>query len=273
MVSLDVTVLDRRGGFVSGLAAQNFRVLEDGVPQKIEFFSSEDVPVTVGLVIDGSGSMRAKRPHVISAALAFAMASNPQDEIFVIHFNDELVFSLQPGQEFTSDVRQLQDALVRIECHGRTALYDAVVAALEHLGKGKHDKKALLIVSDGEDNASGDEFPAVLEVARQSNATIYAIAVYDPDSERHNTKVLKKLTKATGGEFFFPKTVPEIGAVCRGIAKDIRNQYTIAYSSTNPARDGLFRKVVVTATGLDRQKLTIRAREGYFAPGGSRGRR
>jgi VWFA-related protein len=267
MVALDVTVVDRRGGFVSGLGRENFRVYEDGKPQEITLFHQEDVPVTIGIVVDGSGSMRHKRPHVVNAALAFAQASNPDDEIFVLYFNDELVFGLDRHEDFTNDISRLRHALLRLDCEGLTALYDAVAVSLEHLEKGRFEKKALLIVSDGEDNASLDDFPYILELAQQSEATIYSIAVYNPDTNRHNTRILKQLSGVTGGEFFFPETLPDTTRICRQIAKDIRNRYTISYGSTNSARDGSYRTLRVVATSKDGENnYSVRVRQGYFAP-------
>ena len=266
MVALDITVVDKHGTLISGLTEDNFRILEDGVPQQIELFSSEDVPVTIGLVVDSSGSMRPKRSYVITAAMAFAQASNPEDELFVVHFNDDSTFGLPSGSNFTRDPSQLRGALMRLDCEGRTALYDAVATSLEHLKKGSYAKKALLIVSDGQDNVSRRDFDSILEMARQSGAAIYTIGAYDPESDRHNTKVLKKLAEVTGGQFYFPTSLPQIVSACQHIAKDIRNRYTVSYCSSNVRRDGAYRRVSVTATAPDRGKLSIKAREGYFAP-------
>jgi Ca-activated chloride channel homolog len=266
MVALDITVVDKHGTCVSGLTQDNFRIFEDGVPQQIKLFGREDVPVTIGLVVDNSGSMRPKRSYVITAAMAFAQASNPADELFVVHFNDDFTFGLPPGLDFTRDPSQLRGALMRLDCEGRTALYDAVAASLEHVKKGAYAKKALLIVSDGQDNVSTKDFDAILEMARQSGAAIYTIGAYDPESDRHNTKVLKKLAEVTGGQFYFPTSLPQIGSACQHIAKDIRSRYTLSYCSSNPRRDGAYRRVSVTATAPDRGKLSIKAREGYFAP-------
>jgi VWFA-related protein len=266
VVAVDLTVVDRRGGFVSGLGRENFLIYEDGVAQEIKLFHQEDVPVTVGIAVDGSGSMRQKRPHVVNAALAFVQASNPEDEIFVLYFNDELVFGLDRHEDFTNDISRLRKALLRLDCEGLTALYDAVAVSLQHLGKGRFEKKALLVVSDGEDNASLDDYPYVLDLARQTAATIYTIAVYNPDSDRHNTRILNQLSDVTGGEFFFPETLPDITRICREIAKDIRNRYTISYSSTNSVRDGSYRKLRVVVTSADGEDYSVRVREGYFAP-------
>jgi VWFA-related protein len=224
------------------------------------------VPVTIGLVVDGSGSMRPKRSYVIAAAMAFAQASNREDELFTLNFNDDVSYGLAPGQGFTNDLAQLRTALLGLECEGRTALYDAVAEALQHVKTGKFDRKALLVVSDGEDTHSSMDFEDVLQMARESGATIYTISAYDPASARHNTRILKKLSKVSGGQFYFPTTTPEIVSVCRQIAKDIRNRYTIAYTPTNLVRDGAYRRILVKAVARNGQKLAVRAREGYYAP-------
>jgi Ca-activated chloride channel homolog len=269
MVGLDINVVDRHGVPVSGLTADNFRIIEDGTPQEIKYFSSEDVPVTIGLVIDNSGSMRAKRSYVITAAMAFAQASNPQDELFVVHFNDDFLFGLQRGIDFTRNPAELRGALTRLVCEGRTALYDAINAALSHLQKGTYPKKALLLVSDGQDNVSLNDFESTLELARKSGAAIYTLGAYDPDSDRHNTKVLKRLADTTGGQFYFPTSLSQIVTDCRQIAKDIRNRYTVSYCSSNPRRDGAYRRVTVTASDPNRGRLRVKVREGYFAPSGT----
>ncbi len=266
MVALDLTVVDRRGSFVSGLTEGDFRVLEDGVPQQIKLFSHEDVPVTIGLVVDNSGSMLEKRSYVIGAALAFAQSSNRDDELFVVHFNDDLDFGLGPGVDFTSDVGQLRKALLRLTCEGRTALYDALTAGLLHISRGRYQKKALLVVSDGQDNVSGTGFEEALELARHSGVVIYTIGAYNPVTDRHNTKVLKKLADVTGGQFYFPSGLPQIISHCRRIAKGMRTSYRVGYYSTNTRRDGAYRHVVVTAGPPARGKLAVKVREGYYAP-------
>ncbi len=266
MVALDIMVLDGHGGFVSGLTDKDFRVLEDGIPQQIKLFNHEDVPVTVGIVVDNSGSMLGKRSYVIGAALAFAQTSNSDDELFVVHFNDDLNFGLGPGVDFTSDLAQLRTALLRSTCEGRTALYDALASSLLHIRKGRYPKKALLVVSDGQDNVSAQDFDHVLELARQSGAVIYTIGAYNPHTDRYNTKVLKKLAGVTGGQFYFPTDLPQIISDCRGIAKDIRNRYTVSYCSTNDKRDGAYRRILVTASAPGLGKLAVKVREGYYAP-------
>ena len=215
MVVLHASVRNRKGILVSGLGKDNFQVYEDGVPQQIKYFSHEDIPVTVGLVVDNSGSMRPKRPEVIAAALAFARSSNPEDQMFAVSFNENVSFGLPADQPFTDNVAQLETALSRIAADGMTALYDAVAAGLEHLKKGNRDKKVLLVVSDGGDNASQHKLAQVMAMAGQPDAIIYTIGLFDPHDPDRNLGVLKQLAKATGGEAFLPGSVRDVIPICR----------------------------------------------------------
>jgi Ca-activated chloride channel homolog len=265
-VVLDVSVLDPEGGFISELGKECFQVYEDSRPQNIEFFRRGDVPVTIGLVVDNSGSMRPKRPQVVAAALAFIQSCNPQDELFVIKFNEKVVFGLSPHELFSNSVTHLRDALIGNPPAGQTALYDAIAMGLGHLQKGRHDKKALLVVSDGGDNASQLKFRDLLTMAQQSNAILYTVALFDEQDSDRNPKVLKRLSKVSGGEFFSPPSISEVSDVCRQIARDIRNQYTLVYNPTNNARDGKYRTIQVTVNSPRHKKCVVRARKGYFAP-------
>jgi len=266
LVIFNVTVTDARGRSVQGLARDDFRIVEAGQEQTIQFVRPEDIPATVGLVIDNSGSMRRKRSDVIDASLAFAQSSNPQDEIFIVNFNERITMGLPEGQPFTSDIDQLRAALLHTRAEGKTALYDAVAAALKHLEAGTHQRRALVILSDGGDNASGQTESGVLALAGQSNAAIYTIDIDDPDDADQNPKVLQDLAKLTAGEAYRAKTLDELPGIWRKIAGGIRNQYTIGYVSKNRAHDGTFRSVKVVATGKDGKRLQVRARKGYIAP-------
>jgi len=266
MVVLHASVRSREGVLVSGLDKDNFLVYEDGVPQQITYFSHEDIPVTVGLIVDSSGSMRPKRNEVIAAASAFASSSNPEDQMFAVSFNENVSFGLPPDQPFTDNSAQLEAALSRIASVGMTALYDAVAAGLEHLKKGSRDKKVLLVVSDGGDNASQYKLAQVMAMAGQPGAIIYTIGLFDPHDRDRNPRVLKQLAKATGGEAFLPKAVREVRPICQRIAHDIRNQYTIVYVPTNRRQDGTYRVVQVKAGDRDRGRLLVRTRAGYYAP-------
>ncbi len=266
MVVLRATAQDRKNMLVSGLDQHNFRVYEDGMLQPINHFSHEDIPVTVGLVIDNSGSMRPKRRDVIDAALAFARSSNPKDQMFVVNFNEKVSFGLPDNIPFTGDVAQLQVALSRVAADGETALYDAVTAALDHLKQGDRDKKVLIVISDGGDNASKHKLAEIVSMAAQSDAIIYAIGIFDEQDPDQNPGVLKRLAKNTGGEVFLPQSLTDITPICERIARDIRNQYTIAYVPTNRKRDGKYRLIQVKANAPGHGSLSVRTRTGYFAP-------
>jgi Ca-activated chloride channel family protein len=271
LVVLHASVLNERGQFVPGLKEESFRVLEDKAEQKISVFRQEDVPVSMGLVIDNSGSMREKRPQVNAAALALVKSSNPQDEAFVVNFNDD--YYLDTVHDFTSDISEMKDALERIDARGSTALYDAVIGSLDHLKKGAKDKKVLLVVTDGVDNASRRSLENAVQEAQRSDAVIYAVGLFSDDDLKHNRSEMKKarraltdLSTATGGLAFFPENVTDTEAICAQIARDIREQYTLAYYPTNAAQDGSFRSVQVDVSaqhGLG--KLSVRTRTGYYA--------
>jgi len=277
MVVLHATVTDDKGDFISDLRQDNFRVYEDKVEQKISVFSRQDIPVTMGLVIDNSGSMREKRSQVNAAALTFVRTSNPQDEVFVVNFNDE--FYLDLNEDFTSDPKELDDALSRIDSRGSTALYDAVIGSLDHLKKGHKDKRVLLVVTDGDDDASRKTLEYTVKAAQESDAAIYAIGVFSDDDRkndkrmvRHSKKVLEQLAEATGGMAYFPDSLDQVTPTCEQVARDIRNQYTLGYYPTNTAKDGTFRNVSVTLTPPHgRGKLNVRSRTGYYAQKTSQG--
>jgi VWFA-related protein len=272
LVVLHATVLNDRGVFVPGLDQDNFKVFEDKVEQKLSVFKQEDVPVSFGIVVDNSGSMRDKRPQVNTAALTFVKTSNPQDEGFVVNFNDD--YYLDTEHDFTSNLDEMKTALERIDARGSTALYDAVIGSLDHLKKGTRDKKVILVVTDGEDNASRHSLENTVEQAQKSDAVIYAVGLFSDDDMKHNRRAMKKargalseLATATGGLAFFPEDVNDTEAICTQIARDIRNQYTLAYYPTNAARDGSFRTVqveVIPPHGSG--KLNVRTRTGYYAP-------
>ena len=268
LVVLHATTENKKGVSVSGLDKDNFQVFEDGVAQRIETFSHEDIPVTVGLVVDGSGSMRPKRDHVFSAAQTFVQASNTNDEMFVVNFNEHVTFGLPDDVPFTSKSVPLQLALAKSPISGQTALYDALAASLNQLKRGTRDKKVLIVISDGGDNASShSNLKQIMTLAVESNAVIYTIGLFDESDVDKNPGVLKQLAHATGGEFFQPETISDVVPLCAQIARDIRNQYTIAYSPTNAAQDGAFRAIEVRAKSPGHDHLLVRTRPGYYAPG------
>jgi VWFA-related protein len=266
LVILSATVLDRRNALVSGLDKEDFQVYEDHVLQQIKDFSHEDLPVTVGLVIDNSGSMASKRTDVIAAALSFARSSNPRDQMFVVNFNENVSYGLPSGIPFTDRLDQLQLGLSDIKAIGETALYDAIAVALDHLQKGSCDKKVLILISDGGDNASKHNLSQVIEMARLSGAIIYAIGLFDEQDGDQNPNVLKRFAKETGGEAFFPESTKELALICEGIARDIRNQYTLAYVPIITKQDGGYRVIDVKASIPRHGRLSVRTRAGYFVP-------
>ncbi len=264
LVLLDVSVKDSAGGFVSGLTKDNFQVLEDGKRQVITQFANANIPVTVGILVDESGSMRTKKPEVITAALGFIVSSNPQDEVFVLNFNERVSHGLPDTVLFSDNIAQLRAALWRGVPEGRTALYDAIIAGLKQLDEGRKDKKTLVVISDGGDNISTASFKDVMDVVLESPATIYTIGVYSPDDPDKNPQILKRLAEVTGGEFYVPPSLDGIVPVCRRIAKDIRTRYTIGYIP-NPNGKRL-RHVKVSATAAGHNKLIVRARTTYLMP-------
>jgi Ca-activated chloride channel homolog len=270
LVVLHTSVFDDRGKFVDGLTQDNFRVYEDKVEQKLSIFKREDIPVSMGLVIDNSGSMRDKRPKVNEAALTLVQSSNPQDEAFVVNFNDD--FYLDLDKDFTSSIPELKEALERIDARGSTALYDAIIGSLDHLKKGSKEKKVLLIVTDGEDNTSRSTLEKCVREIQKTDTVVYAIGLLSEESKKSAKtakRALTAITQASGGVAYFPENVEDVHAICEQVAHDIRHQYTLAYYPSNAARDGTFRTVhvdVIPPRGHG--KLTARTRNGYYAPGG-----
>jgi len=265
LVELHATVRDRKGRFVSGLEKQDFHAYENDQPQTIELLQHEDLPVAVGLVVDNSSSMRSKQSDVAAAASAFVKSSNAEDEMFVVKFNENVTFGLPDTELFSAKPAELDAALMGVPARGMTALYDAIEASLKHLQKASRDKKVLIVISDGGDNASTDTLNQVLNEAGRSDVIIYAIGLFDEDDRDRNPRVLKKIAHATGGEAFFPEKTSDVVSICEGIAGDLRNQYTIAYSPTNRTHDGSYRTIKVTASGPHGEKLLVRTRAGYIA--------
>ena len=263
LVVLQATVRDREGHTVSGLRPQNFEVLEDGTPQHIRLFRHEDTPVTVGLVIDHSGSMREKLAEVTAGASAFVRSSNANDQMFVVNFNETVSAGLPSVMRFSDDADQLGAAIWGTPAMGTTALNDAIIEALSRLQEGVSDKKVLVVMSDGGDNASKARLDRVLKQAEQSNAVIYTIGVFSPDDPDRNPQVLRRLARESGGEAFFPAQLNETVAICERIARDIRDQYTIGYSSTHEKRNGTYHKIRLTVQANTNGKLTARTRAGY----------
>lgn len=263
LVILPVRVTDARGTFASGLKSEDFRLYEDGQLQTLSVFEEGDTPVTVGLVVDHSRSMSSKLADVITAVSSFAHSSNPQDEMFVVDFNDEVSVELMKGKQFSNDAKELEEALKAVSARGRTALYDAVSKGLTHLRNGRWGKKALIIVSDGGDNASKLKYSQVLGLARQSQSAIYSIALVGSDSEEENPALLRRLCKDTGGIAYFPREGESVVKISTEIARDLREQYTLGYIPRN-IKDALgYRKTEVKVVARERGRLHVRTRQGY----------
>jgi VWFA-related protein len=263
LVLLDVSVKDRKGGFVADLTKDDFTVLEDGRPQQITIFDNGDVPVTAGILVDESRSMTSKRNDVLSAATTLVEESNPRDEIFVLNFNEKVKRGLPEGVLFSGDLGQLSAALYRGQPEGRTALYDAIMAGLRQIELGKREKKILVAISDGGDNASIHSRRAMLDAVERSIATIYTIGVYDPDDPERDTGVLRQLAHISGGEAFFPAAPSEAADVCRRIAKEIRTRYTIGYRPEARGDRKQLRHIRVQAASPAHGRLSVLTRTSY----------
>jgi Ca-activated chloride channel family protein len=266
VVVLHVNVFDGRSDAVPDLPQEAFSVLEDGQPQEIAFFTNADVPVAVGLVLDNSGSMIARRPLVVAGSSAFVRGSHPEDELFAVIFNEHVRFALPPTVSFTTNPVLLQSSISRYPAGGRTAIYDAVVAALDHLENAGHQKRALVVLSDGEDNASRVSADDMIQKARRSDTLIYAVssasARYGGDGD---PRLLRKLAEVSGGVAYFPESEDDTVGVFEEIAGNLRRGYSIGYVPTNPAHDGRFRRVQVRVRVPQRRNLTVRARDGYLS--------
>jgi len=262
-VLLHATVIDDKQRMVTNLDKNAFTVFEDGKQQVIKSFRYEDIPISLGIVIDNSGSMREKRAKVNKAALNLVRASNPQDEVFVVNFSDEFFLD----QPFTSKINLLQSALEKYETRGGTALYDAVVASADELKRhGKLQKKILFVVTDGEDDASRESLEqAVRQLQEENGPTVYAIGLLGDERARRAKRALQTISERTGGIAFFPRTLDEVDQISSTVARDIRNQYTIGYKPTTPKTVGGYRAIRVEARASGHGKLTVRTRSGYYA--------
>ncbi len=272
-VQLPISVLDKDGRPVNGLTKNDFAIFEDNVQQQIKVFKHEDIPLSLGLVIDNSGSMRNKRERVNSAALTFARESNPEDETFIVNFDDAAYLE----QDFTGSIGDLIDALDNIDTRGETALYDAVYLSVDHVKAGKKDKRVLLLISDGEDNVSKYGLNKVIDTLRESKVTLYAIGLLEENDQRGGLfkkppskkakEVLQKFAEITGGQAYFPKSLDEVEELVKDIAHEIRNHYTVSYTPSNRKLDGSWREIRVKVNPpKTTPKVTVHTKQGYFAP-------
>jgi Ca-activated chloride channel homolog len=261
-VVLHVTVTDKKGQLITNVPQSAFHVFENGEEQKLNIFRREDVPVSMGIIIDNSGSMRDKRLKVAAAAMALVKASNPQDEVFIVNFNDDAYLDCP----FTNDQKKMQEALDKIDAKGGTAMRDAISMSIDYLKQAKKDKKVLLVVTDGNDNTSNESLEQLVRKARQSEVLVYSIGLLNEEEPREAAKAkraLKALAEASGGNVYYPKELPEIDRVVPQIAHEIRNQYILGYLPTNTNMDGSFRKVAVVVKGYNNPQ--VRTRNGYYA--------
>ncbi len=267
LVVCHTTVVDKSGHLVTDLPESAFSVTENGAPQTIKAFRREDVPVSMGLVIDNSGSMRDKRAKVAAAALDLVKASNRDDEVFVVNFNDDAYLDLPHGKDFTNDIGEMEEALSRIDSRGGTAMRDAIRMSIDHIKqKGHRDKKVLVVVTDGNDNSSIISLENLVKASQQSEVLIYAVGLLSEEERREAVRAkraLEELAMATGGEAFFPKELSDVDHVAGEVARDIRSQYTIEYSPTNTAMDGSYRQIHIALSAPGH--LSVRTRSGYYA--------
>lgn len=262
LVLLHASVVDRRGNLVTDLEQSAFTVLEEKQEQPLRLFRREDIPVSMGLVVDNSGSMRDKRKQVEAAVVALVGSSTRDDEVFVVNFNDDLYLDVT----MTNDRKKLEEGIGQLDSRGGTAMRDAISASIDYMReKSRKDKKVLLVVTDGNDNASAISLEKLVQRAQQSEVLVYAIGLLNEEERREAKRAeraLEALTKATGGQSYFPGAVADVDDVAKQVAHDIRNQYVLGYTPTNEALDGSFRRIEVRAKG---RGLTVRTRTGYYA--------
>lgn len=263
LVVLHASVVDKNGKLVTNIPQSGFKVFENNVEQPLKIFNREDVPVSMGIIIDNSGSMREKRPKVAAAALELVKASNPQDEVFIVDFNDVAYLDAP----FTNNIKKLEQVLEKIDTRGGTAMRDAISMSIDYAKEsGKKSKKVLLVITDGNDNTSNETLEQLVRKARQSEVLIYCIGLLneeEPREARAAKRALKALAEASGGLDYYPKTLSEVETITPQIAHEIRNQYILAYSPTNQALDGSFRQIKVTVKASGNP--TVRTRNGYYA--------
>jgi Ca-activated chloride channel family protein len=263
LVLLHASVVDKNGKLLTNVPQSAFKVFEDGIEQPLKLFRREDVPVSMGIIVDNSGSMTSKRTKVAAAALELVKQSNPEDEVFIVNFNDDAHFD----QPLTNDVKKLEGALARMEARGGTAMRDALSKSINYVKKnGKKDKKVLVVITDGNDNSSDITLDQVLRQAQNSEVLIYSIGLLNEEEAREAKsakKALKALAEASGGLDYYPASLSDVQEITPRVAHEIRNQYILGYTSSNQALDGTFRQIKVIVNGFGRP--TVRTRNGYYA--------
>jgi Ca-activated chloride channel homolog len=263
LVELPVTVVSKEGKLVTDLPQKSFKVFENGIEQPIKIFRHEDVPISLGIIIDNSGSMREKRQKVETASLDLVRASNPQDEVFIVNFNDDPFLDVP----LTSDIKKMEEGIARIDSRGGTAMREAIDSSMTYLKKeGHRQKKVLLVITDGNDNASTISLEKLVSRAQQNEVLVYSIGLLN-EEERREARLAKRaldsITRDSGGLAFYPKSAAEVDAIALQVAHEIRNQYTIAYSPIIQEMDGSFRQIKVTVNGPGHP--VVRTRTGYYA--------
>ena len=270
LVVLHASVVDRNGKLVTTLPQKAFKVYENGVEQQLKIFRREDVPVSLGLVIDNSGSMKPRREQVEAAALNLVKASNPEDQVFIVNFNDEAYLDAP----FTHSMEKLEEGVSRIDSRGGTAMRDAISMSIDYMKEeGKLDKKVILAVTDGDDNASSVTLEELVRKAQQSEVLIYTIGLLneeDRGAARRAERALKTISEASGGLAYFPKELTDVNQLALDVAHEIRNQYILGYTPSNTAMDGSYRQIRVTVDGSNRP--VARTRTGYYATAEPRAR-
>ena len=263
-MELHVSVVDEKDRNVVGLTMENFRIKENGIPQPITIFKHEDIPVSLGLVIDNSRSMEPRKARMDAATLAFVRQSHPDDESFVVHFDSDA----RLDRDFTTQLSDLEETLAASKPFGQTAIYDALMIALDHMQKARHEKKALLLVTDGLDNSSKTSFKQVLEAVKHSRVAIIVVGLLSASEGEKAEETLTQLADATGGRAYFPDNVDQARVMMERAAHDLRTQYTIGYVPSDPAHDGTWRSVrleLIPPPG-SKEKLKVDYRHGYYRP-------
>jgi Ca-activated chloride channel homolog len=263
LVILPVSVVNKEGKLVTDLPQKSFKVFENGIEQPIKIFRREDVPISLGIIIDNSGSMREKRQKVETASLDLVRASNQMDEVFIVNFNDDPYLDVP----MTSDIKKMEEGIARIDSRGGTAMRDAIDGAMSYVKKeGHRQKKVLLVITDGNDNASNISLEKLVNRAQQNEVLVYAIGLLNEEEHREARlakRALDSISRDSGGVAFYPKSAAEVDAIALQVAHEIRNQYTIAYSPTVQEMDGSFRQIKVTVNGPGHPQ--VRTRTGYYA--------
>jgi len=269
LTEVHVTVTDEKDHPVGNLTKENFRVFEDRTEQKITVFKHEDLPVSLGLVIDNSRSIEPRKQRLDAAALSFVRKSNPDDETFVVHFDNEA----RLNQDFTDSIPTLEKALAGMKPFGQTAIYDAVMLALDQMEHAKHMKRAILLITDGVDNSSKHTLSEAIEATKRAHVAVYVVGLLSMSGGQKAEETLVRIAEASGGRAFFPNNVDEATLNMERVARDLREQYTLGYFPSNTTRNGSWRSVRVDVLNPPHwptsAKLTAFYRHGYYGPGDS----